>query len=346
MTNSNPAANSSSILCDKKRKSMDIINKPKKPSISTAYPSYWHFAAKRQQAFFARVKGLAGPWCDDAIINQYKFTNAYRASDRVSQYLIKHVLYDDDHNYGDTFLRLLLFKLFNKIETWQLLNQHFGAIKLETFNVEQFDKILEQTISSGERIYSAAYIMPSGNQKKYGKIRKHKFHLQLIEHLIKSDFHQALAECPTMKSAYQKLLSIDSIGKFLAYQLVTDFNYSRFFNYSEQEFVVAGPGALDGVRKCFTSLGDYTPEDAIKWMSEIQEQECQRYEVDFQPLFGRQLQYIDCQNLFCETDKYCRVAHPDIQGISGRTRIKQVFKPQSKPLELFYPPKWHITPSA
>lgn len=145
-----------------------------------------------------------------------------------------------------------------------------------------------------------------------------------------------------MKSAYQMLLSIDSIGKFLAYQLVTDFNYSRFFDYSETEFVVAGPGALDGVRKCFTSLGDFTPEDTIKWMSDIQQSECERFEVNFEPLFGRPLQYIDCQNLFCETDKYCRVAHPDIKGISGRTRIKQVFKPQPKPLELFYPPKWEL----
>lgn len=324
---------------------MDIISKLKQPKTSAAYPSYWHFAAKRQQAFFARVKGLTGPWCDDAIISQYKFTNAYRASDRVSQYLIKHVLYDANHNYNDTFLRLLVFKLFNKIETWQLLTQHFGEINSQTFNVEQFDNVLNSAMDKGERIYSAAYIMPSGNQKKYGKIRKHKFHLQLIEHLINTDFHQALVDCPTMKSAYQMLLSIDSIGKFLAYQLVTDFNYSRFFDYSETEFVVAGPGALDGVRKCFTSLGDHSPEDTIKWMSDIQDKECERFEVDFQSLFGRPLQYIDCQNLFCETDKYCRVAHPDIQGISGRTRIKQVFKPQSKPLELFYPPKWQITPT-
>ena len=321
---------------------MDVISKLKKPTTSVAYPSYWHFAAKRQEAFFNRVKGMPGPWCDDEIISQYKFTNAYRASDRVSQYLIKHVLYDGEYNYPDTFLRLLLFKLFNKVETWQLLTQHFGNINLNTFNVERFDQVLEQAISSGERIYSAAYIMPSGNQKKYGKIRKHKFHLQLIEHLIKNDFHHALADCPNMKSAYQMLLSIDSIGKFLAYQLVTDFNYSRFFDYSETEFVVAGPGALDGVRKCFTSLGDFTPEDTIKWMSDIQQSECERFEVNFEPLFGRPLQYIDCQNLFCETDKYCRVAHPDIKGISGRTRIKQVFKPQPKPLELFYPPKWEL----
>ena len=77
-------------------------------------------------------------------------------------------------------------------------------------------------------------------------------------------------------------------------------------------------------------------------MAEQQQQQFERLELDFQPLGDRPLQLIDCQNIFCETDKYCRVAHPDIQGLSGRTRIKQSFKPKSQPLSLFYPPKWGI----
>lgn len=323
-------------------KNITIIAKLIKPKPSIAYPSYWQFAAHRQQAFFARVQGHAAPWSDDTIINQYKFTNAYRASDRVSQYLIKQVIYHEEHAYADTVLRILLFKLFNKIETWQLLNHRIGPINLANFNVAHYDQVLEHAIQQRQRIYSAAYIMPSGDQKKYGKIRKHKFHLQLIEQLFKTGFHLQLANCDSMQAAYHLLLSIDSIGKFLAYQLVTDLNYSQYFDYSEREFVVAGPGALDGIRKCFSDLGDYTPEDTIRWMSDIQQQEFARFTMDFQPLADRSLQYIDCQNLFCETDKYCRVAHPDIKGISGRSRIKQIFKPKQQALTLFYPPKWQI----
>src|SRR5258707_9985183 len=41
---------------------------------------------------------------------------------------------------------------------------------------------------------------------------------------------------------------------------------------------------------------------------------------------SRRLQLIDCQNLFCEVDKYARVAHPNIAGRTGRTRIKQKFR--------------------
>jgi hypothetical protein len=46
--------------------------------------------------------------------------------------------------------------------------------------------------------------------------------------------------------------------------------------------------------------------------------------------------------LFCEVDKYARVAHPQIAGRTGRTRIKQKFEPTLTPIELFYPPKWKL----
>ena len=52
---------------------------------------------------------------------------------------------------------------------------------------------------------------------------------------------------------------------------------------------------------------------------------------------------IDCQNLFCETDKYARVAHPDIRGLNDRIRIKQQYINRGlKKIDYFYPPKWGI----
>jgi hypothetical protein len=145
-----------------------------------------------------------------------------------------------------------------------------------------------------------------------------------------------------MKDAYNRIIQIESLGKFLAFQFVTDLNYSNHFNFSEQEFVVPGPGALDGIKKCFTTLGDYTTTDIIHLMMDIQEQQFEKFDSPFKNLWGRNLQLIDCQNLFCEVDKYARVAHPEIAGISGRLRIKQKFKPQKAPIEVWYPPKWGI----
>jgi hypothetical protein len=40
--------------------------------------------------------------------------------------------------------------------------------------------------------------------------------------------------------------------------------------------------------------------------------------------------------------KYARVAHPDIEGESGRTRIKQKYTPRLMPIPQWYPPKWAL----
>ena len=58
------------------------------------FDTYWRFASERQEVFMRRVLGKRPPWTADPILGGHRFTNVYRASDRVSQYLIRHVIYD------------------------------------------------------------------------------------------------------------------------------------------------------------------------------------------------------------------------------------------------------------
>ena len=74
-----------------------------------------------KEIFFRRLEGCSPPWTHDPILARFKFTNAYRASDRVSQYLIRHVIYEGPQSSEEVFFRIVLFKVFNKIETWELL---------------------------------------------------------------------------------------------------------------------------------------------------------------------------------------------------------------------------------
>jgi len=77
-------------------------------------------------------------------------------------------------------------------------------------------------------------------------------------------------------------------------------------------------------------------------MKDRQEIEFDRLGLELISLWGRPLSLIDCQNLFCEVDKYSRIAHPEFTGNSNRTRIKQKFNPNSKMISYWYPPKWGI----
>jgi hypothetical protein len=304
--------------------------------------TYWQFAAKRQEVYFARLRQAAPPWTTDPIISTYKFTNTYRAADRVSQFLIRHVIYQSqiDSSPEDTLFRILLFKVFNKIETWQLLEEHLGSITFKSYRFDAYDRVLSQAMATENAIYSAAYIMPSAGV--LGHKRKHRNHLALLETMIRDGLASKLGRAKTMSDAYALMRSYPSIGNFLAYQFTTDINYSELTDFSEAEFVIPGPGAIDGIRKTFTDTGGLADADVIRLIADIQEEEFSRRGLPFKNLFGRRLQYIDCQNLFCEVDKYARVAHPNYAGRSNRTRIKQRFSetgPLSAPL---FPPKWNI----
>ena len=111
-------------------------------TVTAVFDSYWNFACERQNVFFRRLEGQPGPWSTDPIIAQHKFTNAYRASDRVSQFLIRDVIYRDDlpSSAEEVLFRTLLFKLFNKIETWKLLEHSLGEVTYKEYSFDRYPR--------------------------------------------------------------------------------------------------------------------------------------------------------------------------------------------------------------
>ena len=325
----------------KSSSSLTVFSKSNSPKPTEVFDTYWKFAAERQLIFFRRWLGRSFPWTSDEILRDYKFTNVYRASDRVSQYLIRNVIYDGNQAPREVFFRIIVFKLFNKIETWELLTRKLGSVRFETYQYELYDEILSEAMARRTPIYSAAYIMPS-RSRDFRSQTKHQNHLKLLEHMMSTELPERLADAKTMESAFSLLRSYPMMGDFLAYQFVTDINYSGMTSFSESEFVVAGPGAIDGIAKCFECTDGMNETDIIRMMAERPEREFERLELNFETLWGRPVQLIDYQNLFCEVSKYSRVAHPNIRGADRRTRIKQRFKASPEPLSLWYPPKWGL----
>lgn len=309
--------------------------------VTPVFDTYWRFATQRQEIFMRRVRGEPEPWTDDPILLRYRFTNAYRASDRVSQYLIRNVLYSGPQDTREIFFRCLLFKIFNRIDTWEYLTAKCGMPCWSEFSIDRYIQILDTRMAEGHSIYSAAYIMPS---PPFGQKRKHANHLALLRSMIADGVYASIVAAKSLWAAFNVLLSCPSLGNFLAFQFVIDLNYSSMLNFDESEYVVAGPGARDGIRKCFVDTGGLSESEIICAMSDIAPREFERLGLDFRDLWGRPLQPIDCQNLFCEVDKYARIAHPDIPGRTGRTRIKQRFTPLSAALPQWYPPKWGLKP--
>jgi alpha-glutamyl/putrescinyl thymine pyrophosphorylase clade 1 len=307
------------------------------------HDTYWRFAAERQQILNRRLQGQPGPWTEDPILARYKFCNAYRAADRVSQYLIRDVIYGQGTlPADDTFLRIILFRLFSKEATWQALEDVTGGVRVATLQPGKVARTLER-LRERQAIYTAAFILCAHDA--YGYPSKHRNHLELVKRMFRPRaLGRDLAQARSLKDVYDALIAWPMIGPFMGYQLAIDLNYSEHLDFSEDEFTMPGPGALRGLRKVFSDFGGHTPQQLIMRMVDRQETEFDRLGLNFRTLSGRRLHAIDCQGLFCETDKYSRAAFPELT--SNRIRIKQEYRSAGPLAVLSYPPKWGIEPPA
>jgi hypothetical protein len=310
--------------------------------VTECFDVYWRFAAERQRVFHCRASGMPPPWTSDPILAQHKFTSVYRAADRVSQYLIRDVIYCGSQDPQELVFRILLFKIFNRIETWDLLTRRLGARPTwADYRFAAYNQILNEAMSQGERIYSAAYIVPNPS---FGESRKHGNHLRLIEHAMAGRLPTAMADASGLRELYDLLAALPSLGPFLAYQYAIDTGYAPFASAEENQFVVAGPGALDGISKCFADTGGLSAAEVIAWMNDTSHEHLARLGERFEDLWGRWPTLIDWQNVFCEVSKYTRLSHPHMPGLSGRTKIKQKFRQTHIPIDYRFPPKWGLPP--
>lgn len=182
--------------------------------------------------------------------------------------------------------------------------------------------------------------MPS---PKMGRAGKHANHLALLEAIFKNETVENILHAKNLEDLYKQILTIRGFGQFLAFQYAIDLNYTEIFKFNEESYVVAGPGAIDGISKCFSNYKEFQAADIIQAVYRIQDEAFQALDIEFTGIPGRKLQPIDCQNLFCEISKYSRVTHPNYPGVSARTRIKQKYKKNEIPLmKLRFPDFWEI----
>jgi hypothetical protein len=173
---------------------------------SECFDTYWRFAAERQRVFHARAAGLLPPWTGDPIIGRHKFTNVYRAADRVSQHLIREVIHTGPQDPEEVVFRTLLFKIFNKIETWELLVRELSQTpSWSRYEFAPYDHALSEAMRRGDRVYSAAYIIPN---PPYGETRKHRNHLRLLEQAMTDDLPTALTKAGSLRAVYELLGSL------------------------------------------------------------------------------------------------------------------------------------------
>jgi alpha-glutamyl/putrescinyl thymine pyrophosphorylase clade 1/Chromo (CHRromatin Organisation MOdifier) domain len=97
-------------------------------------------------------------------------------------------------------------------------------------------------------------------------------------------------------------------------------------NFSQSDFVIAGPGAHSGLSRLFgKDLAKIAPGleiSAIRWLQSTQNEHFQRLGLDFSGLGPEKLplQLCDIEHALCEFDRYARIAIPTSRSHHGQMR--------------------------
>lgn len=281
------------------------------------------------------------PWTNNPILSQYKFCNIRREHDRQSQYLIKNISTNSCLSLEDKIVNSFYFRAWNNWDTMKDLGGPWTAKCLYSSQMkEQVRPIYQQltTEDPDRKWWSSAYNQggtkqawryPDPNEKinKEDDIPLRVFHIGpwLKEH----NTVEKLLSASDQKAAFEAIKEIQGFADFLAYQIFVDLAYIEEFPFSENEFVVAGPGCQKGLNKLFDDYNGLTHEEALFWLADNIDEIFNRIHPPFWagrlfvdlPQEDRFFSVMCLENCMCEFYKYIRT----IEG-NGRPRVKYTYK--------------------
>ena len=289
------------------------------------------------------VSKIKPPFTKNVILKEFRFTNVRREHDRETLWLINNITSNKELCYEDKLLNCILFRLFNKHETSELINMPIPFLEeqIDSYNEEFYREIFEYKSAEDPKyvFFTGAFntgavkrylkrYLPEGQEENNMCMRVMKF----ITYLVEDKIHEKIKLCTSQEEVYELLRGYMGIGEFLAYQMFVDMTYIEEFPFSENEFTVAGPGCKKGLDELFKDRDGLSYEECLFWLRDnwkklnisLLEKEHRlnpkNLMVDL-PEEDRVMNVMSLENCFCEFSKYVKTLEK-----RGRPRKKYVYK--------------------
>jgi len=248
-----------------------------------------HFILQREMARQNHDAGKPQPFCDDPIINTYRFCNVRREDDKVTRWLKKHWR-DPYWDYRTFVPAMILARMVN----WPPTLKYVGFPK--EWDDGHIVASIQECATRG-KAWTGAYVITTCGVS-----------MDKAEYVVRTA-SQALAMPPyhtsrvnSLEGLWTSLKGIQGLGAgFLAAQVVADLKYTPLFKYAPDwwTFAAPGPGSRRGVNRYF-ALPLHTKLSNQEWLRHL------RLIVNDQKEHIK-LHAQDWQNVMCEYDKYVRV---------------------------------------
>jgi len=267
---------------------------------------YW--IKERHKVYLKRSKGKPKPWTDDAILQNYFFTNPYRENDKTTIWFKDNVREKMRHSPNVIFATAC-FRWFNRISTGQYLKKIKAFTHWNEPIVVKALTLLQQT---GTPVFTGAYIiMSTPHQPKINAICRSVSEVWQDRHnLIKGSKNWT-----TLKKSHKQLNTYYGLGKFMAYEIVCDLRYTDILNKATDvnTWCNPGPGCRRGILRL---IGSYSSENRtrkipVDWLNQL---------TDLLAVVNKRLprtmpkfELREIEHSLCEWDKYERALHNDGQ---------------------------------
>lgn len=237
---------------------------------------------------------------DVAELGANHYTNLWRELDRNSIYLMNEIQRPAPNPVA-LIMDTIIFRLFNKIETWEAIRDAYGD------NFIYGDE-LHGLLRRREKNFTGAYVRCCDLGLVCATVNE-------IQLGISENIYEALVS-RDVKAAKKIVRSIYSIGDFLTDQLMMDLIWDN--GPFDLEYVPAfGPGAKRGLQYCI----DSEQSDVLQLLEQVNAAVPPEYRpwADGRPVaFGRR----ELEHTLCEYFKYVKLKQADGKKVKIRTYNK------------------------
>lgn len=286
---------------------------------------FWKFVAERQLVWYRRsVLGLEAPWTTDPIIQNEFITNIYRELDPGTQYAINEILEKEADSLTDKIFSIFVFRIMGSQE-W-VHKEITSLIKTKSVKKDKLFSKFQELAAGGNNIFGNAYrVAPYDKLGGGSKVEN----VSILLAKLAGDFkatHDAMKTAHSAQKLFEVITSTEGIGKFLAFQIMCDLLYpldylngQPMFPYSHNDYVVPGPGSVEGIRKLLNpGVGVHSHATVIEWLRDNQDEGFEKAGAPFLYLANldgtpKKLHLADIQSCLCEFNKYSRIWKGDVK---------------------------------
>lgn len=283
-----------------------------------------YFVKEREAIRRKKLEGSPAPWTKDLILQTYRFCNIRRSDDRVSSWLIKNVLTEQNIQYD-----LGSFLMFSAWCRWVNWPPTIAAVMAEGFYPKKridWVKLGRFVDKIKGKKWTGAYMIVAPRKSKQKKglfvaetvIQKSMG--EVIPRLV-TLFDSSVSPPPHREAVWNMLREHNFFGGFMAGQIVADWGYTSLLRGAPDTFTWApqGPGSRRGFNRLIGGL------IKAKVPQELWDKRLVEWRMKVIAALGSEyvnLTMMDVQNQLCEVDKYLRVKNGE-----GRPRAK--YRPET-----------------